>query len=197
MGIGGLLPAHWPKEMKALPISTFMMEIPAILDPKGSGRTNKIQKAAVKYGLRQALKIHHRKRIPKHFMPHAKTKYKHQKRGKGWIIRKRIRYRSSTDLVASRKTKIKMTRTFGAQQIRVSGGIEGATGKLILKFPFPTNRDNPNPQSVTIDKMAREIETWAPEEEKEAAQDFKHFFALRYRSAIQSSPKLRKRITIP
>lgn len=124
---------------------------------------NKIAKNAVKHVLRE----HWSRRIPGHFQRSAHAKYHYATRSPRYRFYKQRKFGSSVDLVRSGRTREVMTSQF---QIVIGGNAAGGTltGKLILRFPFRGGtrrfRKPGSRQAVTIAQMAREIETFTPEE---------------------------------
>ncbi len=149
-------------------------------DAKFGEASNRVLNAAAREALGEVLRTHHRRRIKQHFEATNRGKYRHKERTDRTKGRKMRSYKSRTDLVKSGRTRDRMTSQY---QIRFSGTAMGTQGKspgltgiLVLKWPFPTSRDNPT-FLVTIQQMSDEIGRWTPEEEKEAAEQFAKLYA--------------------
>lgn len=148
---------------------SFSIEVPklgAFLVEKSKRAHNRIVKECV----REVLTTHWRKRIPIHFTRPAHQKYGYAERNKRYRIRKQKKYGTSIDLVRTGRTRHAMTTQY---RITVGGQASsgGVTGKLQLRFPFAggTRRFKKpgSRQAITIEQMAREIETITPDEIRE------------------------------
>ncbi|HJT35718.1 MAG TPA: hypothetical protein VJ783_27060 [Pirellulales bacterium] len=146
---------------------SFSIEVPKLGDflvEKSRRAHNRIVKQVVT----EVLTTHWRKRIPGHFQRPAHQKYGYAERNKRYRIQKQRKYGTSIDLVRTGRTRHAMTTQY---RITIGGQGDGVVGKLHLRFPFAGGtrrfRKPGSRQAITIEQMAREIETITPDEIRE------------------------------
>jgi len=136
---------------------SYVLEVPAILV-----NSERIHNSLSRRALRTAIELHHERRIPRHFQQQAHARYGYADRSKRYISAKIRRYGTGTDLVKTGRTKREMTSTR-----RLSIGGQASTSSLRatlkLRFPFPGGsgrfRNRNGRQAVSVQQMAREVET--------------------------------------
>ncbi len=187
----------------------FTFEYPDVLnDTQGVHRLhNKVGKEA----LRQELLHHHKKRLPPHFDSNNRVKWNHKPRKEGYKFAKYKKWRSMTDLVASGRTKLAMTKSNPTPVIGgTASGSAGLSGKIKYRFPFtqtnafqasqrkrysksPQDRKRVSP-GITIDEMRREISAINTGEQREIAVSLRNNYAQILARELKSRPKMRKYI---
>jgi hypothetical protein len=132
------------------------------------GNASRAHNRIARQATREVLLDHWRKRIPLHFKRSAHSRYHYAERSPRYRFQKQKRYGSSIDLVRTGRTRDLMSSVNDAG-IRISGTAAGGTlaARLTLRFPFKGGSRRYrgfSRQQVTIEQMAREIETFTPDE---------------------------------
>lgn len=172
----------------------FAIEVPK-LGEFLLGSASRKHNALVKVAVRAVLMHHWRNRIPGHFQRPAHNRYGYAQRNARYRFSKQRKYGSSIDLVRTGRTRHVMTTqsriTVGGQAS--SGGV---TGRLLLRFPFPGGtrrfRRPGSRQAITIEQMAREIETIIPTEVREIEQQIREFYMV----LIETDTSKRQRVKV-
>ncbi len=155
---------------------------------------------AVKWAAVKTMKLHHKKRIPKHFTQQARHRYGYQERRPGYKAKKKADVGSITDLKYSGESSAVLSRRY--KRIRVGtgayqfGGNKGAAGMvdvtMELRWPFPVSNDNEDPTAVTIRQMGEEVSSWTEEEARKAGAEFLNFFMHAYAQEVAGIKMTRK-----
>lgn len=159
---------------------SFEIEVPKLGDFLVGNATRK-HNQLVKRAVHTVLMQHWRQRIPKHFTRPAHGKYGYAERSARYRVRKQKKYGTSIDLVRTGRTRHAMTTQF---RITIGGQASsgGVTGRLHLRFPFPGGtrrfRRRGTRQAVTIEQMAKEIETITPDEVREITEQVRDAYMV-------------------
>lgn len=132
-----------------------------------------------KQALFEALRVHHKTRIPGHFQAGAPSKYGYAKRSFKYNRWKQRKYGGNAkDLVKTGASEQEMTHRF---ELIGSGAAEGGkkpvSATLRLRFPFrggtgAYKADNPTYRAVSIQQMMREVQAFTAQERAEFADLF-------------------------
>lgn len=168
----------------------YALEVPAMLV-----KSERIHNALVKRVFRTVIEHHHERRIPRHFQQSAHGRYGYADRSKRYRFAKQKRYGSSIDLVRTGRTRRQM---ISQRQLTLGGqaSTSGLKATLRLRFPFPGGtgrvRNSAGRQKVTIEQMAREIETIAADEMREIQQQIHDGYVV----LVETDTSSRQRIKV-
>lgn len=175
-----------------------------------TARTLKMHNRATKKALEDTLMHHWRGRWRRHFKATNRTEYDHEPRSDATRRIKMQKYASRTDLVqtgttknftTSMRPKFRMASGGSASGKRsTSSATGGMTGRLEMRFPFPTNvakegdiRKDGKP-AVTPSVMASEMGRWSRQDMAKASDKFAKQYSMHMKAELAGSPRLRKKL---
>lgn len=174
-----------------LPPTVMILDIPTRPEDIAKRHHNRIVKDAA----REMMERKHAKHTPEHFKQTNRRKYDHKPRSEKYKRTKLRQGRGITDLVYRGRTRSWMTRAY---KLRMGGNAEAGTlnARLIYTFPFRggTGRFRRRThQSVNIQQMIKELQSFAPEEIPQLAE----WFREAYMKGVEKFRAGRKRKRIP
>jgi hypothetical protein len=175
-----------------------------------TARTLKIHNRATKDALKDTMLHHWRGRWRRHFKATNRTEFDHAPRSEATKRIKMQKFASRTDLVQSGATK-NFTTSVRPKFSVVSGGkssgkrsvsssVGGMTGRLEMRFPFPTNKflqkktRKDGKAAVTPTVMAEEMARWSGQDLSAAADRFAKQYAMNMKQELAGSARLRKKL---
>ena len=169
----------------------FIIGLPEILTD--SARMTRIFNRVGKKAGRQTMLWFWKNRFPRHFKADNRHKYKHKRRHRPYVARKRKLKNHTIDLIFSGRTRRKMLHNM--PRIAVRGNAQdGMVVAMRMRFPFPVSRDAKHPQSVKIRDMAKELSRVPQEDAQDILNQYRKYFIQLFKHEIRKSPKIRKRL---